>query len=340
MSEKHQKNPHHGPDCHCDEPPWESFAAAAIVQDAMKAHLAGPEEKQEILRTAMTRFADQASDLGVDLNEATTHLVLLLGGMIAKMIDIAVEDGEEGAVTQAVLFDSTTGEVIDDPDVEADTAEKVAGLAASRIVAALNDDDGERAFNVLAALPDSRTAVATIYVLAEWAGRASLEDFEQAGLLPDDVQEQLNRQRESETATRAEPLVRTSATTGRSFVRLPDSALSEQDVKEIKERSRGPAVYGMAILGPEEDANKVALSAHAEMVETALYDGYLCEHLHFASITLADMPEAARRHAAREIRRRERMEGKESNIILCWRHTRDCGGQDVISDDPPDLAAG
>lgn len=345
------KDPEHGPNCHCgiDEAMlgfdnhWEAQAAATLVGEAMFSLFQEEEaQRSAAIRAGLKAFIEETDEREADFAQTIMRVSLLIARMIVTVAPIVPDsppgEVEDEQITEAVMVDRLTGEEIIDPDAEANTAAKVAGLAASRLVAAMNDDNFELAVDILNTLPDPEVAMTTLFMLTAWAGRVSMEEADHSGALTPAGRARLDQIRAQEQAQDVKPEIIRNPQTGRDFIRLPKEEMDDETVAQVKAQSRGPAVYAMSIIDPSEDQPTVAADAHREMLGTTMYEGYLCEHLHHEAVSEDQVLPTMRAIVSREVRRRQKMLGRESVILLSWRHLVECHGQDVIPD--PDVPVG
>lgn len=337
-----ETNGPHGPDCTCPPLPegageWQPKAVMEAVEAAMDSVFAEGDDdaRSQQLSDALNHYIGHIRENATEATEVGSELLYLAMALGRVIIRVSPKGtfGEGDGNTQAVIVDARTQMVIDDPDVEMTDASDAGMLAVWRVLSALADDDSERAISILKALPDPPSILYAAFHMLDLVGRAVIEHSYRDGNLTPAGQarlEQIHAKEQAEEEANA-PIVHADPESGREFVKLAGEELDDADKARLKARSKGPAVYCMTITGPGTDYEAACRGAHQEMLVAHLHEESmtLCDHLHWEQITLEDMPGSTRIYAEREMRRRTRMLGQESVLLLSWRHTVDCEGKDV-----------
>jgi hypothetical protein len=310
---------------------WQTTATLAVLEAAFLAETAiDPEEGRKDIYRSLIDFADAAIEHGDDDRD---WFALVLGLAHAAVGFAAPDafgpgDGPTGVVMQSQL----TGRPIDDPDAEADTASMAAGLAAMRIIAAVNDGDTDRAADVFKALGVTEAGTFMLVLLAEYAAGMIIGKGEREGTLHPDAVARL-KLRCAMLPPAPEPPKTHVSKTGTTYVDLP---LSDEDKgPEARDRAapHGPAQYGCAIYVPgvEGHRDKVVATLHREIAGGGLShpdlpDRTLCGVQHWEDIETWQLPTVGKRETSREVRRLQRHLGRPVQVVRCWQHLGDCGG--------------
>lgn len=306
---------------------WRIEATMDLISTAMIAGTAlDPDDGRRDVANALGDFADTVTE-----HEGSDTDWFGLALALAKCAVLTAPEeafGPGDGPTVAVMQDSITGRLIDDPDAEADDAESSGALAAMRIVAAVADKNVDLAFDVFQAIGDGEgdASVAMFLVLTEYAAGMALAQAEAKGTLPADTVARL-AQRRAMLPSEPAPAARRTASTGTEYISLP---VDEQDKGEeaVQQAApHGPGHYGMSIYIPGIDGHRDAVVAtiHRELSGGAMGDQVLCGVQHAEDIETWQIPHSARRHANRELRSQQRRHGRPVQLVRAWQHTGNCG---------------
>lgn len=304
---------------------WLTGAVKEVFAAAFDAHFVTDlAAGRRAIMEALARFADTVDDNhGDDAHWFSLAVGLATLGCTAAPPG-AFGDGDGPTIVQ--VEDTVTGEIVDDPDAEMDDAASAAGLAASRIIAAVNDGDTARALPVFAAVRYTEAAPLLVLLLAEYAAASAVDSLRRKGELSPEATAALEAKEAANPPPPAPERDPTPGAPGFEYVTVPGDERDQGDVDRVA--PHGHAQYCMAPYLPGgRDAAAAAMHLH---IEARHEPGELCGVRHVDDIQPWQMPHTARRQFNRELRRLRRASGREPLLLRAWQHVGACpetGGQ-------------
>ncbi len=323
-------------------PEWLMQATQHVFMTAAMAscepdHLSGREHLLEALKDFARHAYDECGDNEMLLEQAYFALAMTLAGM-AVALSPADAFGEGDGPTVAVLQDTVTGEIVDDPDQEVFTPGDAGALAAMRLIAAKadnNDDLAADIFFAAAMSEDAEQVMAFLFILAEVAGGVAADHAHGEGRLEGDpLAGYLARKAAEEGEARPEPERRVSAA-GIEYVSLPLQTEPQGSAVVAPHGSAryGTSTYHAGIDGSREEA---IAGVHAEIRSGMALDGGrppsdLCGVEHAEDVQVWQMPKEVQPSLNRYLRKLKRMTGRTALVVRCWQHLGPCEQAEAAS---------